>query len=56
MAKLCLERRKYLVMLLVLAGLILFAFGFVGELVAGQREEIRALHREIDQMREEQAP
>ena len=46
----------YLVMLLVLAGLILFAFGFVGELVAGQREEIRALHREIDQMREEQAP
>jgi glycosyltransferase involved in cell wall biosynthesis len=45
----------YLVMLLVIAGLILFAFGFVGELVAGQREEIRALHREIDQMREEQA-
>lgn len=44
----------YLVMLLVIAGLILFAFGFVGELVAGQREEIRALHREIDQMREEQ--
>jgi glycosyltransferase involved in cell wall biosynthesis len=45
----------YLVLLLVIAGLILFGFGFVGELVAGQREEIRALHREIDQMREEQA-
>ena len=43
----------YLVMLLVIAGLILFGFGFVGELVAGQREEIRALHREIDQMRGE---
>lgn len=42
----------YLVILLVIAGLILFGFGFVGELVAGQREEIRALHREIDQMRE----
>jgi hypothetical protein len=27
----------------VLAGLVLFGFGFVGELVAGMREEIRAL-------------
>lgn len=41
----------YLVLLLVIAGLILFGFGFVGELVAGQREEIRALQREVDQVR-----
>jgi len=31
--------------------LILFGFGFVGELVAGQREEIRALQRDLDQIR-----
>ena len=42
-----------LILLLVLAGLILFGFGFVGELVAGQREELRALQREIDQLRQE---
>ncbi len=41
-----------LILLLVLAGLILFGFGFVGELVAGQREELRALQREIDRRRE----
>jgi len=41
----------YLVLLLVIAGLILFGFGFVGELVAGQREEIRALQRDLDQIR-----
>jgi len=39
-----------LILLLVLAGLILFGFGFVGELVAGQREEIRALQRDIDRL------
>jgi len=33
----------YLVMLLILSGLVLFGFGFVGELVAGMREEIRSL-------------
>jgi glycosyltransferase involved in cell wall biosynthesis len=37
----------YLVMLLVLAGLILFVFGFVAEMLAGLREEIRALEREL---------
>jgi glycosyltransferase involved in cell wall biosynthesis len=42
----------YLVLLLVIAGLILFGFGFVGELVAGQREEIRALQRDLDRLRE----
>ena len=44
-----------LILLLVLAGLILFGFGFVGELVAGQREELRALQREIDRLREREA-
>jgi glycosyltransferase involved in cell wall biosynthesis len=39
----------YLILLLVIAGLILFGFGFVGEMIAGQREEIRALQRELDQ-------
>jgi glycosyltransferase involved in cell wall biosynthesis len=43
----------YLVLLLVIAGLILFGFGFVGELVAGQREEIRALQRDIEQLRKD---
>jgi glycosyltransferase involved in cell wall biosynthesis len=42
----------YLVLLLVIAGLILFGFGFVGELVAGQREEIRALQRDVDRLRQ----
>jgi glycosyltransferase involved in cell wall biosynthesis len=41
----------YLVLLLVLAGLILFGFGFVGEMLAGMREEVRALEREVDQLR-----
>jgi glycosyltransferase involved in cell wall biosynthesis len=41
----------YLILLLVIAGLILFGFGFVGEMVAGQREEIRALQRGLDQLR-----
>jgi glycosyltransferase involved in cell wall biosynthesis len=41
-----------LILLLVLAGLILFGFGFVGELVAGQREEIRALQRDIDRLQQ----
>jgi hypothetical protein len=43
----------YLVLLLVIAGLILFGFGFVGEMVAGQREEIRGLQRQLEQNRAE---
>ncbi len=43
----------YLVLLLVIAGLMLFGFGFVGELVAGQREEIRALQRDVDRLRKD---
>jgi len=35
----------YLVLLLVLAGLMLFGFGFVGEMLAGVREEVRGLRR-----------
>jgi glycosyltransferase involved in cell wall biosynthesis len=45
-----------LIMLLVLAGLILFGFGFVGEMVAGMLEEIRALKREVEQLRSNRAP
>lgn len=41
----------YLVLLLVLAGLMLFGFGFVGEMVAGMREEVRGLEREVDHLR-----
>jgi len=42
-----------LIMLLVLSGLILFGFGFVGEMVAGMLEETRALRREVEQLRDE---
>jgi glycosyltransferase involved in cell wall biosynthesis len=42
----------YLVLLLVLAGLILFGFGFVGEMVASMREEVRALAREVAHLRD----
>jgi glycosyltransferase involved in cell wall biosynthesis len=41
-----------LIMLLVLSGLILFGFGFVGEMVAGTREELRAIEREVERLRE----
>ncbi len=41
-----------LIMLLVLSGLILFGFGFVGEMVAGVREELRAIEREVERLRE----
>jgi glycosyltransferase involved in cell wall biosynthesis len=40
----------YLVLLLVLSGIALFGFGFVGDLVAGVREEVRALEREVDRL------
>ncbi len=41
----------YLVLLLVIAGLMLFGFGFVGELIAGQREAIQALQRDLERFR-----
>lgn len=40
-----------LIMVLVISGVSLFGFGFVGELLAGMREEIRALSRELERLR-----
>jgi glycosyltransferase involved in cell wall biosynthesis len=42
-----------LIMVLVISGVVLFVGGFVGEMVAGMREELRALHREMDRLRQE---
>ncbi len=39
-----------LVMVLVIAGIALFGFGFVGELLAGAREELRALNRSVERL------
>ncbi len=44
-----------LIMILVLSGLILFGFGFVGELVAGMREEIKGLEREVNHLKDERS-
>ena len=41
-----------LIMVLVISGVALFGFGFVGEMVAGLREEIRALERELERQRD----
>ena len=45
-----------LIMVLVISGVSLFGFGFVGEMVAGMREEVRALEREVEQLRQQQEP
>lgn len=42
-----------LVILLVVTGIALFGFGFVGELLAGAREELRAVGRSIDHLSDE---
>lgn len=39
-----------LIMVLVISGVALFGFGFIGEMVAGMREELRALEREVDRL------
>jgi glycosyltransferase involved in cell wall biosynthesis len=39
-----------LVMVLVITGVALFGFGFVGEIVAGAREELRALNRTLEDL------
>ncbi len=39
-----------LVLVLVVSGIVLFGFGFVGEMLAGSREEIRSLGRSIDRL------
>ena len=36
-----------LIMVLVISGVVLFGFGFVGEMLAGMREELRSLEREV---------
>jgi len=39
-----------LVMVLVISGIALFGFGFVGEMLAGQREELRSLGRAVERL------
>lgn len=43
----------YAVMLLVISGIALFGVGFVGEMVAGTRDEIRSLTRAVEQLNRE---
>jgi glycosyltransferase involved in cell wall biosynthesis len=40
-----------LIVVLVISGVVLFGFGFVGEMLAGMREELRMLEREVDRLR-----
>lgn len=42
-----------LVMVLVISGIALFGFGFVGEMVAGAREQMRGLGRAVDRLSDE---
>jgi glycosyltransferase involved in cell wall biosynthesis len=44
-----------LIMVLVISGIALFGFGFVGEMVAGMREEVRALEREVERLRQRES-
>jgi hypothetical protein len=39
-----------LVMVLVICGIALFGFGFVGEMLAGAQEELRAVGRSVEQL------
>ncbi|MBE0591131.1 MAG: glycosyltransferase family 2 protein [Gemmatimonadales bacterium] len=39
-----------LVMMLVITGVVLFGFGFIGEMLAGAREDLRALNRHLDEL------
>lgn len=41
-----------LIMVLVISGVVLFGFGFVGEMLAGLREELRTLERDVQRLRE----
>jgi hypothetical protein len=43
----------YLVITLVVSGIALFGFGFVGEMIAGSREEMRALSRSVERLNAE---
>jgi glycosyltransferase involved in cell wall biosynthesis len=40
-----------LIMILVISGITLFGFGFVGELLAGMREDLRGMARELERVR-----
>lgn len=42
-----------LVMVLVISGIALFGFGFVGEMLAGMREELRTIGREVARLARE---
>jgi len=46
----------YLVLLLIIGGLALFVVGFLGEMVATMQEEVRALQRELEQLRRRPGP
>ena len=39
-----------LIMVLVISGVVLFGFGFVGEMLAGMREEIRTLEKDVQRL------
>jgi glycosyltransferase involved in cell wall biosynthesis len=41
-----------LIMVLVICGVALFGFGFIGEMLAGIREELRTLERELQRLRD----
>jgi len=43
----------YLVLVLVISGIALFGFGFVGEMLAAQREELRALAKSVERLTSE---
>lgn len=45
-----------LIMVLVISGVALFGFGFIGEMLAGMREEIRTLERDVARLRSEGKP
>jgi glycosyltransferase involved in cell wall biosynthesis len=45
-----------LIMVLVISGVVLFGFGFVGEMLAGMREEMRTLEREVRRLRSGENP
>lgn len=41
-----------LIMVLVISGVALFGFGFVGEMLAGLREDVRGLQREVERLKQ----
>ena len=37
-------------MVLVISGIALFGFGFIGDMLAGTREELRSVGRSVEQL------